>query len=236
MKNLLLILCLSCVSWAKQTRYLSFDEPPGWSCDLSSQGVFICESPNEQQRQDSVILFFGAPATDFDSLPNYERYLNKTKTIMDESGKSVESKVTFVRKRNINGFEWIDSLQQNSELPGYWTRYVATVQKPLAILVTYVVSEQRYTELTPAFERMVASLKPVTDFKFSQNQGDLALPGTELGGILKSHLEKRSQKKPVPPPEAPKPSGSSSSLIYLLGAVLILGLIWLLSKKQKKSS
>lgn len=236
MKKLLLVFFVSCIAWSKHVSYLKFEEPPGWSCEPSSQGVFVCESPNEQQRQDSVILFFGAQATDFDSLANYERYLSKIKTIVDDSGKSIESKVTFVRKRNINGFEWIDSLQQNSELPGFWTRYVATVQKPLAILVTYVVSEQRYTELTPQFERMVASLKPVTDFKFAPNQGDLALPGTELGGVLKSNLlEKRLQKKAVAQPEpAPKTTESPSPILYGVVLLLIGGLVLIRFKKRGK--
>lgn len=220
--------------WAKQTSYLSYEEPPGWNCELSTQGVFVCESPNEQQRQNSLILVFGAPATDFDTLPNYERYLNRPKTIMDESGKPIDSKVTFVRKRNINGFEWIDSLQQNSELPGFWTRYVATVQKPLAILVTYVVSEQQYAELTPSFERMVASLKPLTNFKFSTNQNDLALPGTELGGVLKNHLEKRLQKKNVAVSEPSKSPQSSSLLLYGIVAVLILGFVLTRTRKRSK--
>ncbi|MFM8270484.1 MAG: hypothetical protein ACKN9V_09880 [Pseudomonadota bacterium] len=233
MKLLFLILLVSWTVQAKQTSYLSFEEPPGWKCDLSSQGVFLCESPNEQQRRDSLILVFAAAATDFDSLSSYESYLKKTKTIMDESGKPIESKVTFVRKRNINGFEWMDSLQQNSELPGFWTRYVATVQKPLAILVTYVVSEHQYTELTPAFERMVASLKPVTNFKFAQNQNDLALPGTELGGVLKSHFEKKPLKKNPVPAEASKPS-SSSNFLYIILGVFLMGLILMRLKRKAK--
>lgn len=234
MKTWFLGLLVSCSLWAKQTSYLSFEEPPGWNCELSTQGVFICESPNETQRQDSLIMVFGAPATEYDSLANYDQYLRKTKTILNDSGKPIDSKVTFVRKRNINGFEWMDSLQQNSELAGFWTRYVATVQKPLAILVTYVVSENRYTELTPAFERMVATLKPNTDFKFTQNRNDLALPGTELGGVLKSHLEKRLKKKVVQT-EPTKPPESSYFLLVLLIVVFVGGLTFMVLKQRRKA-
>ncbi|NDC25745.1 MAG: hypothetical protein EBZ49_16665, partial [Proteobacteria bacterium] len=175
------LLTFSFVGLGKQTTYLSFEEPPGWNCDLS-QGVYLCQSPTEPDRSEALILVFGAPSTEWDSLENYESYLGQPKTINDDSGNPINSKVTFVRKRNINGFNWVDSLQQNSELQGFWTRYVATVQKPLAILVTYVVSNERYTDLTPAFERMVASLKPVADFKFNAPNSDLATPGNELGG------------------------------------------------------
>ncbi|NBX76584.1 MAG: hypothetical protein EBQ92_08520 [Proteobacteria bacterium] len=236
MKILFLILLVSGSLWAKQTSYLNYEEPPGWKCELSTQGVFFCESPNEQQREESLILIFGAPATENDTFSNYEQYLNKTKTILDESGKQIESKVTFVRRRNINGFEWIDSLQQNSEISGCWTRYLATVQKPLAILVTYVVCDKFYAELTPAFERMVASLKPVSDFKFSENRKDLALPGTELGSVLKGHFEKKLSKKTVAQPEAPKPAPSSSPLLYVIIAILLGGIIFIRLKKIKGRS
>jgi hypothetical protein len=236
MKTLLLVFLVSSFVWAKQTSYLNYEEPPGWKCELSTQGVFFCESPKEEQREESLILIFGAPATENDTFPNYEQYLNKTKTILDESGKTVESKVTFVRRRNINGFEWIDSLQQNSEISGCWTRYLATVQKPLAILVTYVVCDKFYTELTPAFERMVASLKPVSDFKFSENRKDLALPGTELGSVLKSHFEKKLSKKNTAQPELPKPGQSSSPLLYVIIGILIGGVVLMRAKKKTQKS
>jgi len=213
---------------------LSFDEPPGWTCQLS-QGVYLCESPNEKERKNSLIMIFGAPMTEFDSLDNYEAYLKKPKTILDDYKEPIQSKVTFVRKRDINGFTWVDSLQQNSELSGYWTRYVATVQKPLAILVTYVVSNEKYVELTPGFERMVSSLKPesVTDFKFATSPKDLALPGTELGGILKSRLGKKTGPQTnLEPVELTQESTTKTSLL-LVGFLSLVAIIYIRLKKRK---
>lgn len=225
------VLLVSSMVFSKQTTYLSFEEPPGWGCDLSN-GVYICQAPKDPERSESLILVFGAPSTEWDSFESYEEYLKKPKTILDESGKSTSSKVVYVRRRNINGFEWVDSLQQNSELPGFWTRYLATIQKPLAILVTYVVSGEKYQELTPAFERMVASLKPVADFKFSAPNSDLVLPGTELGGILKSQIEKRLQKPAEPPKKIEEPQ--SKNMLIIVGAVAIV-LLLLLRLRRKKA-
>ena len=147
----------------------------------------------------------------------------------------MSSKVVYVRKRNINGFDWVDSLQENSELAGFWTRYVATVQKPLAILVTYVVSNQKYQDLTPSFERMVASLKPVSDFKFSDPNSDLLSPGTELGGVLKSQIEKRLKKAPEPELVPPPTDTKTPILVVLLGGFIGLLLIARLRRKKTKS-
>ena len=230
-RKLLFLMLLSGVVWGKQTTYLSFEEPPGWNCDLA-QGVYICQATKEPERSESLILVFGAPSSEWDTFENYENYLKKPKTILDDAGKPASSKVVYVRKRNINGFDWIDSLQENSELSGFWTRYVATVQKPLAILVTYVVSNQKYQDLTPSFERMVASLKPVSDFKFSDPNSDLVSPGTELGGVLKSQIEKRLKKPNLPTPEQPTSNGKTSLLLVLL-LVFIGGLLAMRLKRKK---
>ncbi len=223
-----LLLPFSLNVFGMQTTYLKFEEPPGWKCELNS-GVYVCQSANESEKNESLILVFGAPVSDWDSISNYENYLNQTKVVLDESDKPVTSKVTFVRRRNINGNEWVDSLQENSELVGFWTRYVATVQKPLAILVTYVVSNQKYSELTPAFERMVASLKPEVDFKFSQMQKDLVMPGTELGGVLKGQIQSKLQKKKgVKNDESANPPEKfpqwALPLLLLIGVFLVIQL------------
>jgi len=233
MKNILLsILCFSLPSFGMQTQYLTFEEPPGWRCELSS-GVYICQSSQEAERTESLILVFAAPMSEWDSLSNYENYLNQSKVVLDENDKPINSKVTFVRRRNVNGVDWIDSLQQNSELVGFWTRYVATVQKPLAILVTYVVSNQKYADLTPSFERMVASLKPVTDFKFVQNRSDLVMPGTELGGILKGQIQKRLQKKPAIQSEPLEKGSNANSVLIIIITVLVAGAVLTLRRRKK---
>jgi|688.fasta_scaffold70912_2 hypothetical protein len=232
-KSFFILLILSSLGLGKQTTYLSFEEPPGWSCELA-QGVYICQAPNEPDRSEALILVFGAPSTEWDSFESYEKYLGQPKTLLDESGNSISSTVTYVRRRNINGFNWVDSLQENSELPGFWSRYVATVQKPLAILVTYVVSSERYHELAPAFERMVASLKPVSDFKFSTPNSDLVTPGNELGGVLKNQIEKRLQKKTA---ELQKPIETPNTKMPILVAVLgvLLGGLIIIRIKNKKN-
>lgn len=227
------LLALPFISFGMQTTYLKFEEPPGWRCELNS-GVYVCQSSHEPEKSESLILVFGAPVTDWDSLPNYENYLNQPKTILDEYEKPVTSKVTFVRRRNINGVEWIDSLQQNSELVGFWTRYVATVQKPLAILVTYVVSNQKYSELTPAFERLVASLRPEADFKFTQIQKDLVMPGTELGGVLKGQIQSKLQKKKATKEDVPQPSNEFPWWIVVIG-ILMGGFVLVRLRKRETS-
>jgi hypothetical protein len=182
-------------------------------------------------------------ATEWDTLDNYEEYLKQPRTIQDEDGNTITSKVTYTRKRNINGTVWIDSLQHNSELPGFWARYVATVQNKLAILITYIVSDERYAQLAPQFERMVASLKPNSEFdlNIASKQGDGPLPGsTILGPMRKNILESRlnlGEKSKTPKKEEP-PADTGNSPV---GTVAVVGgagaaIYYILRRRKKKGS
>ena len=228
-------------AFALKTAYVSFDHPEGWRCELS-QGVWICQSTAENDRRESVVLSIATRATEWDTVDNYLQYLQKPRTIQDEQGKPIESKVTYARKRDINGVTWVDSLQVNSELPGFWSRYIATVQNKLAILITYVVSEENYQRLAPQFERMVASLRPNAEFdlNIASKQGDAPLPGADKLGplqanILKERLRPASTSLKANEESAPEESDESSPWT-LVGALvfLVAAVAWVVKRRRKK--
>ncbi len=143
--------------FALHTAYIDFEEPKGWECELA-QGIWICQATDPTLKKDSIILSIATVASQWDSTNNYEKYLKKVRTFKDESGHILKSTVKYTRKKMIHNMEWVDSLQLNSELPGFWTRYLSTVSKGLAILVTYIVSDQKYRQLAPQFEHMASTL------------------------------------------------------------------------------
>lgn len=229
-------------AFALTTAYVQFDHPDGWRCELS-QGVWICQSTLEQDRKESVVLSIATMATEWDTLENYEEYLKQPRNIQDEDGKTITSKVTYTRRRNINGTTWIDSLQHDSELPGFWARYVATVQNKLAILITYIVSDERYAQLAPQFEHMVASLKPNSEFDLNipTKQGDGPLPGSNVLGPLRSKIlsEKlnlkrpKTEKKPeeeAPADESPQNPMQTVAVVGGAGAAIF----YILRRRRKK--
>jgi hypothetical protein len=223
---------------ALETAYVSFDHPDGWRCELS-QGVWICQNTVEPERRESVVLSIATMATEWDTLDNYVKYLSEPRTLKEENGKTIKSKVTYARKRNIGGVMWVDSLQHNSELPGFWSRYVATVQNKLAILITYIVSDDNYAKMAPQFERMVSSLKPRADFDLNvaSKQGDGPIPGsTKLGPLTKSILADRlnTQRKKTDTEETPQEEGS---LGLVAGTALLGGAVvyWILRRRKNKN-
>ncbi len=239
MRKIGLALALVCAPvFALKTAYVSFDHPDGWRCELS-QGVWICQSTLEAERRDSVVLSIATMATEWDSVDNYLDYLKKTRTISDDQGKPIESKVTYARKRDINGVVWVDSLQVNSELPGFWSRYVATVHNKLAILITYVVSESQYQRLAPQFERMVASLRPNSEFdlNIASKQGEMQLPGASKLGPLQTDILRERLKPAAAKSEQEDEETEEGSGLALYGSLLALGGVaaWFVWRRRKGS-
>jgi len=238
MRFLLGLLLFTTTAFGLITAYVTFEHPEGWKCELS-QGVWICQSTVELDRRESIVLSIAATASEFDTLDNYVDYLKKSRRIETEDGKTLTSTIRYVRKRKINGKEWVDSLQKNSELPGFWARYLATVhttkKAKLAVLITYIVSEDSYGKMAQEFERMIASLKLNDNFDMNVKSDDKGktLPGGEILGsvpetknILKERLGKR--------PEIQKTKAPSYTM-EILGVALIIGVFLFLKKKKKKA-
>lgn len=243
MRFMLLLLSFASPVFALTTAYVSFEHPEGWKCELN-QGVWICQSSLETDRKESVVLSIATMASEWDSIENYEKYLKEPRNIQDEDGSTITSTVKYARTRNINGVVWVDSLQFNSELPGFWSRYLATVhnsgQTKLAILITYIVSEERYQQLAPAFERMVASLKPNAEFNLNiaTKQGDGPLPGSQIIGQVQRNIiaDRLNIKKKPEDKKVETPTGEDNTLLMTgIGAVLVLLVVVLRIRRKRKA-
>lgn len=236
-----LSLLISSWTYGITTAYVSFEHPEGWKCELS-QGVWICQSVIEPDRKESIVLSIAATATEWDTLDNYEQYLKKSRPIETEDGKQIFSSVRYVRRRTIRGHDWIDSLQKDSELPGFWARYLATIHQTnkakLAVLISYIVSEESYAKMSPEFEKMVTSLKlnDQFDLNVKGQQKNAPLPGTEILGapnteVTKEILKERLKRPEVAPSKAP-------SFLLEIGVIGLLLLIYLYlrfrHRKQKR--
>lgn len=243
MRLFLTLALLASPAFGLTTAYVSFDHPEGWKCELN-QGVWICQSSVETDRKESVVLSIATMASEWDTLDNYEKYLKESRTIQDEDGTQLTSNVKYARRRNINGVVWVDSLQFNSELPGFWARYLATVhttgQTKLAILITYIVSEERYKQLAPAFERMVSSLKPNSEFNLNiaTKQGDGPLPGSQIIGqvqrnIIADRLTVRKKTPEEKKVEVASGDDNTTMLVGAGGAAVVLLLLMRIRKRRK---
>ena len=137
--------------------YIEFCLPESWSCEPEN-GRWLCQSKDEATKRDAIAVVYAKPQKEgTDDLANYKRYLAKPRTINDSS--SIQSKPFFSREMQIFGHRWIDAFQLDSEVPDFYTRYLATVEADLGIAVQFSVRKDKYEDYRPGIEALVRSLR-----------------------------------------------------------------------------
>jgi hypothetical protein len=140
------------------SQYCQFDLPPGWECALEGS-EWVCQSLNKDRRKEAIIILAAKIRGSQDSLPMYTNYLKKNKTYKLPGGKTQVSEPKYTKKKNVNSHNWVDSLHLASEVPGFYTRYLATVKADLGVAVTFSVSKNHYNEYQDLFDKIIASLR-----------------------------------------------------------------------------
>ena len=166
--------------------YVSFELPNRWDCHLK-QTEWICEG-KEQTKREAVIILTAKEVGVQDSLDQYTTYLNRPKSIVSPRGKPLLSRGVYTREKKYNQHKWIDSLHENSEVPNFYTRYLATTKKNIAILVTFTSKKSLFTKYESAFQKAVKSLRVIApDSLLNDPSGyNLAGAGGAVGGSVQS--------------------------------------------------
>ncbi len=85
--------------------------------------------------------------------------MKAAKTFNSVQGKPVKSEPKYAKTINLSGQPWVDSLHMESEIPGFYTRYLATVKQDIGVLVTYSINKAKYQYYLDDFENLVKTLK-----------------------------------------------------------------------------
>lgn len=139
-------------------QFTEFELPPQWQCSLEG-AEWVCQSTDEAKKRDAIIVLAAKLKGDQDSLDQYLTYLKAAKTYTSVQGKPVKSEPKYANTVNLNGQPWVDALHLESEIPGFYTRYLATVKQDIGVLVTYSINKAKYQEYLGEFETMVKTLK-----------------------------------------------------------------------------
>ncbi len=226
------------VKFANQ--FVEFDLPTAWNCFLEGT-EWVCQNQQDAAKKKEAIIILAAKIQgDQDTLDQYLNYLKAPKTFTSSQGKSLTSTVSYAQNKSINDRMWVDSLHMESEVPGFYTRYIATVTDGIGVLVTYSVNKGKYPEYTPMFEEMVKSLKafrkdgglnaaPANSDLFKNAKIPSGVTGDTVFGSVQGAGE-----------EAPKPQASGldalmNDPVVFYGGLGALALIVLsILKKRKK--
>lgn len=217
-------------------QFAEFELPPQWQCNLEG-AEWVCQTTNDQRKKDAIIVLAAKLKGDQDSLDQYRAYLKAPKTYTSVTGKSVKSEPKYADMKNINGQVWVDSLHMESELPGFYTRYLATIKQDIGVLVTYSINKNKWNEYQQDFENMVKTLTV-----FRKSGGINAAPAntnlfqntTIPAGMTEGSVFGNAAPTATAEGEAaPKPAKKkdNSMLLYVLLAAAGIGFI-LYKKKQ----
>ncbi|MCM2278760.1 MAG: hypothetical protein NDJ89_11855 [Oligoflexia bacterium] len=208
-------------------QFVEFELPPQWKCNLEG-AEWVCQSEAEDKKRDAIIVLAAKLKGEQDSLDQYKAYLEMPKNYTSVQGKTVNSEPKYAKTLAINNHAWIDSLHLESEIPGFYTRYLATVKEDIGVLVTYSINKAKYQQYVSQFETMVNTLKvfrkpgSINVRAASDNLFDIPKPAdpsaaTVFGGNI-----------PLGGADAPKPKQEEDLpfMLLVIGAAVVGFIIW----------
>lgn len=235
MLRILLVLCFSTSAFAKSftNEYIQFELPPGWQCMLEGS-EYVCQSDNADRKKEAIIILAAKKRGPQDSLAQYQAYLKKTKTYQLPGAKTQRSEPKSVTTRDINNQQWVDALHLASEVPGFYTRYLATTKADIGVAVTFSVTKSMYAAYKDMFDAVIKSMRVFRSQKTnlaglgvkgkqgSENFDDTTfVPDEGLLDISATKVQKRDSGK-----------SEGSGLIIII--VVVAGIGFALTKLKKK--
>lgn len=170
--------------------YISFEILDDWKCKLE-QTEWVCRAEDPQTSREAVIILTAKEKGPTDNFSIYQDHMSKPMSLVTKTGASLNSTVTMPpREELINDQKWLDGLHTNSEVPNYYTRYLATIKDQIAILVTFSVHNKYYSKHRSHFMDTVRSLRVIAtkDLLANPGMGPIRGAGESLGSGIGSAM------------------------------------------------
>ena len=225
--------------------YVQFNMPDRWNCELKGR-AYLCrhrvskackidKTPPAckveiKKSREAVIVLTAKEKSGVDSIQNYQQYLGDSRVIEGPNGVTNQSKVIHNKLVAISKLKWVDGMHLGSELPHYYTRYLATIKGNVAVLVTFTAHKMFYTKYSSEFFKSIKSLN---------------VTATRLSDVKKGEMGNKILSRPIDipidlmaeltPPDEPRGGGDglSSILFGLSMAIAAFGIfIWFRSRKR----
>lgn len=216
------------------SKYAQFELPAGWECALEGS-EYVCQSENADRKKESIIILAAKIRGEQDSLDEYMAYLKKNKEYNLPGGKKQVSEPKDVKMTKVNEHQWVDALHLASEVPGFYTRYLATVKEDLGVAVTFSVTKDLYTQYQPVMDKVVSTLRVFRQKKESLaelrsgNKGeDANFADTTFNPNAAMDMQANKTKK-----RGADGSGSDDMML-IIAVAIIAGIVLLILKGKKK--
>jgi len=166
--------------------YISFEMQDNWKCQLE-QTEWVCRAEDPQEAKEAVIILTAKETGPTDKFSIYETHMNSPINSVTAAGTPLSSTVKYKAQiQKINDQQWLDALHQDSEVPNYFTRYLAAIKDQIAILVTFSAHNKYYAKHSPNFDRTIRSLRVIAtkDLLSRPDLGPLHGSGDTLGASI----------------------------------------------------
>ncbi len=233
---LVLLVASASPSWAARftNQFTEFELPPLWQCSLEG-AEWVCQGSQEPKKREAIIVLAAKLKGDQDSLDQYLAYLKGAKTFMSIQGKPIKSNPKYAKTVSINGHPWVDALHLDSEIPGFYTRYLATVKQDIAVLITYSINKTKYQDYLQSFDGLVKTLKV-----FRKAGGiNAAGAGSNLfqnaaipGGMSESTVFPTAQTAPTAQKKARASQKEDDFMLYLVLGIAAVGFLYWRRKQR----
>ncbi len=137
--------------------YIKMLIPDTWACHVQ-ENSWICHEPTSKKQIDAIYVLNAKLPGPEDNHKSFGVQLRRTKTIKDASGQLVQSELLTQKEVMVNGVKWNYAFHKNSEVYGFYTQYMATVDKGLSILISLSAEENMFDEVKEVFLRTIKSL------------------------------------------------------------------------------
>ena len=148
-----------------QTKFIKVELPPNWDCKKEELD-YVCQPDNLAEKSEVVLIIVAKAVNEIDdTLEKYKGVLAVGRPMRNLLGTSYTAEVKYVREKKILDRVWIDSLHRGSEIPGFFSRYLASINEKIAGLITYSIAESVYPKWASVMDQMVESLVLTYDAK-----------------------------------------------------------------------
>lgn len=179
----LLVLGFHSYSEAKifKNAYISFEILDNWDCKPRAP-EWICRSNDPIEAKEAAIILLAKEVGPTDTFALYEAHMNTSQAVQFKNGTTLNSRVIYKAQMNrYNNQPWIDGLHQDSEVKNYFTRYLATIKGPIAVLVTFSAHNRYYSKYSQAFINTIKSLQIIEPKNFLQKNDSRSGGGEFVG-------------------------------------------------------
>lgn len=215
------------------SKFCEFELPAGWECALEGT-EYVCQSENVDRKKESIIILAAKMRGEQDSLDEYQAFLKKSKEYALPGGKKQISEPKNVKLSSVNGHQWVDALHLASEVPGFYTRYLATVKEDLGVAVTFSVSKDLYNDYQPIMDKLVSTLRvfrqkkdSLTDLRTGKSE-DPNFADTTFNPSSAIDMQANKTKK------RGNEDGGDDDMMMIIGLVVVAAGIGMVLKNKKK--